>query len=612
MGKKIRGDTQYNNEKPVSYWKFLKFTAPYCWNGINCCQRLILLSSLTLLVVYNLLKLLATIVLKSIVDQLAVGDVNYYYIGAFCLLEFFIEICNSLKTLSFVFVESKLQTELAAKVFNHVLNLSMKFHIARETGKILRCLQRGATSVPLVLRTLLFSFGPVILQIMFVMTYLSLKYELYYPMIVLGTVIIYIIFTIFASEWRSQIQRNINANDNKFSQKATDALFNFETVKYFNAEDHETKRCSAAFYEFRKEKVRMHASLVLLNTGQQVCIILGTSIALCLIAYEIYLGNKKVGDFVLMQGFISQIYTPLQAIGVYYDTIKQAIIDIEGVFGLLNEKLEIEDKQNAVKLDHCKGEIEFKNVDFGYSLEYPLVLKNINFKLSPGKTIGIVGKTGCGKSTLVRLLYRFYDVTNGSILLDGYDIKTLSQSSLRRHIAIVPQDCSLFNDTLGYNIAYGSAWDPKFDMNSKHTIDKIKWSAHQAQLDSFTEKLHEGYQTMVGEKGIRLSGGERQRVAIARAILKQPSILCFDEATSSLDSLTEKQIQNSLDMVSRNRTTIIIAHRLSTIMKADEIIVLKDGCIIERGTHKLLLEINGYYAQLWAEQERECTNEDNN
>lgn len=436
-------------------------------------------------------------------------------------------------------------------------------------------------------------------------TYLSIKHEWQFPIVILITVLLYIVFTIYASEWRSNIQRTINSHDNKFNQKATDALFNYETVKYFGAEDHETRRCSSAFYNFRREKVKMNASLVLLNLGQQTCIMIGSSIVLCMIAYEIYEHEAEVGDFILMQGFINSIYSPLQAIGVYYDTIKQAIIDVEGVFALLNEKQEVEDNANAVKLENCKGEVEFRNVYFSYSPELPLVLENISFRIPSGKTLGIIGKTGCGKSTIMRLLYRFYDIDHGSILIDGRASKDFTHKSLRSQIAIVPQDCTLFNDTLGYNIAYGCTSDLNYDMKSQNTINRIKWAANQAQLQPFIDKLPAGLDTMVGEKGIRLSGGERQRVAIARAILKRPSILCFDEATSSLDSLTESQIQKSLNVISKDKTTIIIAHRLSTIKHADEIMLLKDGHVIERGTHESLLYEKGYYVELWNEQERE-------
>jgi len=495
--------------------------------------------------------------------------------------------------------------DIATTVFEHILGLSFRFHLNRETGTVLRVLQRGSGSFSTILRTVLFSFFPVFLQLFIVTLYLGVEYAYYYSFIILGSVVIYCAFTFFTTEWRTKIQKKMNESDNKYNSKATDALINYETVKYFNAEIHETRRYSRSFEGYKRESIKMTASLVFLNIGQQVCITAGLTASLVIIAQKVANGDKDVGDFIMINTFIAQLYMPLNWLGSYYRMIKQALVDVESLYKMLHEQPEIEDSENPVRLEFTRGEIEFKDVSFSYGPDLPMILKTISFSVPAGKTVAIVGSSGAGKSTIVKLIYRFYEITEGSILIDGIDIRQITQNSLRNHIAIVPQDCSLFQDTISYNIGYGGVGDPDFDIEDKRNLDKVYWAADKAQLNEFIDKQKDKYDTLVGERGLRLSGGEKQRVAIARAILKRPSVLCFDEATSALDSRTEREIQKSLDEISRNRTTLIIAHRLSTIMHADLILVLMNGSIVERGKHQELLLLGGEYAKLWKVQSRE-------
>jgi len=477
----------------------------------------------------------------------------------------------------------------------------MKYHLSKKVGTVLRCLQRGASSFSQVLKTCLFSLLPVILQLLLISVYLLNQYAWYFSAIILTSVVMYVVFTFVTTEWRSRIQRQLNESDNRYTQLATDALINFETVKYFNAEFHESKRYFDSFQDYKKASIRMQSSLAFLNIGQEFCIRVGFFFCLLLVSLEIANGERQVGDFVLMLTFIQQIYSPLNNLGSYYRSIKQSFTDMEGVFDLLSQKEEIRDQPFAKKLLHCKGEIEFKDVRFSYLPEVP-VLKGISFKVEPGKTVGIVGKTGSGKSTLMKLLYRFYEVTSGSITIDSHELKDLTKESLRKQIGIVPQDCSLFNESLLYNVTYGGVAFNNEKTTYKETRRMAEWAVQQAQLERLTEKLPESLETKVGERGMKLSGGEKQRVAIARAILKKPKILCFDEATSSLDSSTEEQILGAMKTASRNRTTFMIAHRLATIMHADLILVLKDGKIVERGTHQELISHKGEYWELWKQQ----------
>jgi ATP-binding cassette subfamily B protein len=450
----------------------------------------------------------------------------------------------------------------------------------------------------------LFSLGPVFIQLVLVLGYLCLYFDYYYICIILTSILCYAVFTFTTSEWRTTHKRVANTLDNQVSQQATDALINFETVKYFSAEVHETTRYASVYDQYRKVTNKVQGSLAFLNIGQQFFISLGTISVQLLLAYQAQQGERTVGDFVMLNSFIFQLYAPLSFLGVSYRMIKTYIVDVESILALLEEKKEINDRPNCITLDYCKGNIEFRAVSFGYSADSPMILNNVSFFVKKGTTTAIVGPTGAGKSTIVKLLYRLYDVNDGAIFINDIDIRNLSQTSLRKQISIVPQDCSLFNTTLAYNIGYGCAYQLNFDKEPEF-LSKIQWASQHAKIDEFVERQPKKYDTIVGERGLRLSGGEKQRVSIARALLKKPSIMCFDEATSSLDTLTEREIQKSLDVISKSSTTVVIAHRLSTIIGADQILVLKDGHIVESGTHESLLAMNGEYFALWAKQSSE-------
>lgn len=580
------------SSKSRSTFEIISFCAPFSWKNISWQDRMIFSASVTLLICFSLFSIASSIILRDVINYLAQGDIAYYYIIAYCICYYLAECCNNLKSFCFIYVEAKIQTQLSALVFNHVLNLSMPYHLSRETGKVLKELQRGSISVPQVIRTGLFYVFPIILQLGLIEIYLFWKFDQVYTAVLFCSVIFYILFTILTSEWRSKIQRTVNTSDSSFVSKATDALYNCETVKLNNGEDHETSRCADAFSKFRLGKVSMHKSLLILHMGQEFIVTIGNFLCLGLLAYEIIEGQKLIGDFVMMQGFLALLYSPLKNMGTYYETIKQALIDSEGIMNLLSLQPCIKDDPSAINLKECSGSISFQNVNFTYSPDLPQTLHNISFSLSSSKSLGIVGQTGSGKSTISKLLFRLYDVTSGQVLIDNIDVRKISQSSLRSQISIVPQDCALFNETIAYNIGYACT------CNMAH----IEWAASMAKIHDFIMTLPQGYLTLVGEKGIRLSGGERQRVAIARALIRKPKIICFDEATSSLDSLTEEKIHESIREISKTCTSVIIAHRLSSVTHCNEIIVVDQGRVGQRGTHLELLQEDGVYRDMWKQQ----------
>lgn len=575
-----------------STFQIIQFCAPFSWTRISCKDRFIVFCSLILLTLYSILSILSNIILKDLINYLTQGTVAYYYIIFYCICYFLAECCNNLKSFTFIYVEAKIQSQLSSIVFKHVLDLSLNYHLSRETGKVLKELQRGSISVPQVIRTGLFYVFPIFLQLFLIETYLILAFDPVYPVIILVSVLFYVLFTLITSEWRSKIQRSVNTSDSSFVARATDALYNCETVKINSAEDHETARCSAAFSQFRMKKVTMHKSLIVLHIGQEALVTIGNFLCLGLLAYEVIESTKLIGDFVMMQGFLTLLYSPLKTMGTYYETIKQALIDSEGIMNILAIDDCIKEDKHAIRMENCYGKIEFRDVSFRYSPSLPLVSKNVSFKVRPGQSLGVVGQTGSGKSTLSKLLYRLYDPVEGGIFIDDFNVKSLRLGSLHEQIAIVPQDCALFNDSIAYNIGYACTTDEK----------QIKWAAYKAKIHEFIESLPQGYNTVVGEKGIRLSGGEKQRIAIARALIRQPKILCFDEATSSLDTLTEELIQQSIQEISKNFTSIIIAHRLSSVINCHEIIVMDSGSITERGTHFDLLNKEGKYSEMWKQQ----------
>jgi ATP-binding cassette subfamily B protein len=455
-----------------------------------------------------------------------------------------------------------------------------------------RVLERGRNAIETIVRMVLLQLAPTIVELVLIVAVLLLHFDWRYVVVIGITVAFYMLFTYYATEWRINIRRKMNESDSDANAKAIDSLLNYETVKYFSAEEREAKRYDRSMARYEDASVQAYVSLTVLNAGQAVIFTIGLAAAMVLCAYGIERGTNTVGDFVMINAMMIQLYTPLNFMGMVYREIKQAVIDIEIMFSLLARKPEIENRPGAPALQVRSGAIRFENVSFAYEPARP-ILCDLSFEVAAGHTVAIVGPSGAGKSTISRLLFRFYDVTGGRILIDGQDIRSVTQASLRAAIGMVPQDTVLFNDTIRYNIRYGR-WDA--------SDAEVEEAARQAQIDGFIRRAPKGYDTEVGERGLKLSGGEKQRVAIARTILKAPPILVLDEATSALDSHTEKDIQDELDRVSKNRTTLVIAHRLSTIINADEILVLDRGAIIERGSHRELLARGGLYAGMWNRQ----------
>jgi len=481
---------------------------------------------------------------------------------------------------------------LAILTFEHMHMLSLRFHLERKTGGLTRVLERGRNGIETIVRMVILQLAPTIVEVALIVGVLLWQFDWRYVLTVLVTIALYMAFTYYATEWRIGIRRAMNESDSDANTKAIDSLLNYETVKYFSAEEREIRRYDRSMARYEDASIKAYTSLAVLNAGQTVIFTIGLTIAMGMSAYGIMNGTQTVGDFVMINAMMIQLYQPLNFMGMVYREIKQAVTDIEMMFAILGRDPEIKDRPDAVPLAVGQGAIRFDNVRFAYEPARP-ILKGLTFDVPAGKTVAIVGPSGAGKSTISRLLFRFYDLTGGRILIDGQDISGVTQRSLREAIGMVPQDTVLFNDTVRYNIRYGR-WDA--------TDAEVEEAARHAQIDTFIRSSPKGYQTEVGERGLKLSGGEKQRVAIARTILKAPPILVLDEATSALDSHTEKDIQDALERVSRNRTTLVIAHRLSTIITADEIIVLDQGTIVERGTHQQLLVRGGLYASMWNRQ----------
>jgi ATP-binding cassette subfamily B protein len=482
--------------------------------------------------------------------------------------------------------------KLAYITFIHMHELSLRFHLERKTGGLTRVLERGRAGIEVIVRMVILQLIPTIVEVVLLAAVLLWQFDWRYVAAVLITVVVFMVFTYVATEWRIEIRRKMNDSDTDANTKAIDSLLNYETVKYFSAEEREAARYDRSMERFEKASVKTYTSLALLNTGQAIIFTAGLTATMLMCVSGIRNGTHTVGDFVMINAMMIQLYQPLNFMGMVYREIKQAVIDIETMFGILDRKPEIEDKAGALPLAVKQGAIRFEDVSFAYEAARP-ILKGLSFEVPAGKTVAIVGPSGAGKSTISRLLFRFYDITGGSIMIDGQDIRDVQQRSVRAAIGMVPQDTVLFNDTIRYNIRYGR-WEA--------TDAEVEEAARLAQIDAFIRLSPKGYETEVGERGLKLSGGEKQRVAIARTILKAPPILVLDEATSALDSHTEKEIQDALDRVSQNRTTLVIAHRLSTIVAADEIIVLDQGVIVERGTHQALLAKRGLYASMWNRQ----------
>jgi ATP-binding cassette subfamily B protein len=582
------------NAPPRSDWHAIRTLLPYLMEYKG---RVAL--AIVFLVAGKLANVTVPLVLKGIVDALS-GDtaalvVPVALLVAYGALRFSTTLFTELRESAFARVTHRAVRRIALEVFQHLHSLALRFHLDRQTGGMSRDIERGSRAISSLMSYTLYSILPTLLEITLVTGILLYKYEIAFALITFFTLAIYIGFTVTVTEWRTKFRRLMNEEDSKANTRAIDSLLNYETVKYFGNEAHEARRYDENLQRYERAAVKSTTSLSMLNAGQSLIIAAGATAVMWKAAAGVAAGTMTLGDLVLVNAFMIQLYIPLNFLGVLYREIKQSLADMERMFRLLDENREIADRSGAPTLAAANPTIRFENVDFGYDSRRQ-VLDGVTFEIPGGRTVAVVGHSGSGKSTLARLLFRFYDVGGGRITIDGTDIRDVTQASLRAAIGIVPQDTVLFNDTIYYNIEYGRPGATRAEV-----VD----AARAAHIDRFIESLPDGYGTRVGERGLKLSGGEKQRVAIARALLKAPKILIFDEATSALDSKSEKAIQAEIDRIARGRTTLMIAHRLSTIMDADEILVMDRGRIIERGTHRALLDKGGAYAQMWALQQEE-------
>ena len=576
---------------------------PFLWpQGRPDLKTRVLLALLSLILA-KAANVMVPLVLGDAVDQLGnLGNETHLWLGiplavilAYGIFRLSSLALNELRDALFARVAQHAVRTLALRVFEHLHSLSIRFHLSRKTGALNRFIDRGTNSVRFLLSFVAFNVVPTVIELLLIGGILWALFGFAYTAITIVTIALYVWLTFVITTWRTRIRREMNDAENDIGSRTVDSLLNFETVRYFNNESHEVARLDEALADYEKAAVRTRESLSLLNVAQAGVVTLGVTLMLVLAAFDIRNGDMTVGDFVVVNTYLLQVAIPLNILGTVYREIRQSMVDMENLFALVDEKTDVADASDAKPLRHEGGVIEFQDVSFSYETNRT-ILKNINLAVDAGTTTAIVGPTGSGKSTISRLLLRFYDPQAGRILIDGQDLRALTQHSLREAIGVVPQDTVLFNDTIYYNIAYG---------NPKANEDQVLAAAEAAQLDDFIQRLPERYQTLVGERGLKLSGGEKQRVAIARALLRDPEIFFFDEATSSLDSTTEREIQSNFAEISKGKTSLVIAHRLSTIVEADQILVLAEGAITERGTHPTLLAENGLYAKLWREQQKE-------
>ncbi|ADE11220.1 ABCB family ABC transporter ATP-binding protein/permease [Sideroxydans lithotrophicus] len=608
-------------------WRVIRSLMPYLLEF-----KVRLVSVIVLLVLAKLTNVAVPLVLKEIVDAMgkpkAMLAIPVFLVVGYGLLRLFSTLFGELRDALFAKVTQRAIRRVALQVFEHLHNLSLRFHLERQTGGVSRDIERGTRGISFLLTFLLFNILPTLLEIVLVAGILFVKYNPWFAIITFVTLLIYVIFTLVITEWRMVFRRTMNDMDSKANTRAIDSLINYETVKYFGNEHYEVQRYDEQMQRWEVSAVRNQTSLATLNAGQSIIIAVGVTLLMLLAADGVVKGTMTIGDLVLVNVYMLQLYMPLHFLGFVYREIKNSLADMERMFRLLDENREIQDAPSALPLKlhgvavrprHGAAEptgagvaashplpqtadsvsnvsgVRFEKVRFSYEKSRE-ILHDVSFDIPAGHTVAVVGASGAGKSTLSRLLFRFYDVDGGSISIDGQDIRSVTQASLRAAIGIVPQDTVLFNDTIYYNIAYG---------RPDASRDEVIAAAQSAHIHTFIESLPQGYDSMVGERGLKLSGGEKQRVAIARAILKNPAILIFDEATSALDSKSEKAIQDELRSIAMNRTTLVIAHRLSTVVDAHQILVMDKGAIVERGTHRNLLEKQGIYSQMWALQQQE-------
>ncbi|BEP66274.1 MULTISPECIES: ABC transporter ATP-binding protein/permease [unclassified Variovorax] len=582
-----------------SDWATLRRLFPYLWQ-----YKWRVMAALAFMVGAKVANVGVPVLLKNLIDTMtpkpdmaqALLIVPIGLLLAYGLLRFSTALFGELRELIFAKATEGTARQIALEVFGHLHSLSLRFHLERQTGGMTRDIERGTRGVHSLISMSLYSIVPTIIELTLVLTILGVKFDALFVWITGAALVLYIVFTVTVTEWRTQFRRTMNELDSMAQSRAVDSLLNYETVKYFNNEEFEAKRYDASLDRYRKAAIKSQRTLSMLNTGQQLLIAVSLVLMLWRATSGVVEGRMTLGDLVMVNAFMIQLYIPLNFLGVIYREIKQSLTDLDKMFVLMEKEREVRDAPGAQPLAGADSTVRFEDVSFAYEPDRP-ILKHVSFEIPAGKTVAVVGPSGSGKSTLARLLYRFYDVQQGRITIGGEDIRAVQQSSVRRAIGIVPQDTVLFNDTVEYNIAYG---------RPGATREEVEGAARAARIHDFISATPKGYDTTVGERGLKLSGGEKQRVAIARTLLKNPPIVIFDEATSALDSANERAIQSELRSAAQGKTTLVIAHRLSTVVEAHEILVLESGVIVERGTHADLLAQQGRYAQMWALQKSEA------
>ena len=601
MSPSIKSDRELNQEENRSALRTIRRVGPYLWPQDNLAVKTRLIVSMLLLVLAKLISAGTPFLYGYTVDSLVSPDASLFVIGAIGLIVAYglVRVLSNgfqqLRDVVFAPVAQRALRSLALETFQHIHNLSMRYHIARRTGGLSRIIERGVKGVEFLLRYLVFSIGPLALELVLLSVFLLWKLDLWYVLVLFGTIVVYVWFTFKVTEYRVKLRREMNEQDTDAAQKAIDSLLNFETVKYFGAEAREAKRYDAAMADYEAAALKTSYSLAALNFGQALLITAGLTIVMVMAGLQVRAGALTVGDFVMVNAVMIQITMPLNFLGTVYREIRQALVDMGQMFDLLEQPKEITTKPGAPDLKVTGGSISLRNIAFSYEAGRQ-ILRDVSLDIPAGQTVAIVGSSGSGKSTIGRLLFRFYDVTGGALSIDNQDVRDVTQSSLQNAIGVVPQDTVLFNDTILYNIAYGRDGASRAD---------VEQAARDAQIHAFIQSLPEGYDTVVGERGMKLSGGEKQRVGIARTLLKNPPILLLDEATSALDSETEHEIQGALAQAGLGRTVIVIAHRLSTVAEADMIVVLENGVVVETGRHEALLGKAGRYYDLWLLQSAE-------